>query len=78
MKIALVFDGLSVGGIERVGLSYTSIFLKKGHSVDIYNLNPALSDTESSFPKNCSINHFSIPTFTLPCLLYTSDAADEL
>lgn len=66
MKIALVFDGLSVGGIERVGLSYTSIFLKKGHSVDIYNLNPALSDTESSFPKNCSINHFSIPTFTLP------------
>lgn len=40
MKIAFVFDGLSLGGIERVGIDYIKLCKKMGHEVDVYNLSP--------------------------------------
>ena len=44
MKIALVFDNMKFGGIQRVGISYLKIFKELGYSVDTYILNP---NTES-------------------------------
>ena len=38
MKIAIVFDKMSWGGIERVGLSYIDMFIENGDSVDVYVL----------------------------------------
>lgn len=58
MKIAIVFDGLGVGGIERVGADYAKIFLQLGYQVDIYNLQPALNQMEVEFPQECNIKHF--------------------
>lgn len=58
MKIAVVFDGLGFGGIERVGIDYVKLLQDLGHSVDVYNLAPELNDMEAEVPKGCKvINH---------------------
>ena len=41
MKIAMVFDGLGVGGIERVGIDYMKLLSEDGHDVTVYNLVPS-------------------------------------
>ena len=38
MKIAVVFDTMIWGGIERVGISYVDLLIKAGHTVDAYVL----------------------------------------
>ena len=37
MKIAMVFDGLQIGGIERGGTDYANILCALGHEVTIVN-----------------------------------------
>ncbi len=66
MKIAMVFDGLQIGGVERVGADYAKIFLKLGHEVTIINLNPELYEMEDEFPKECNIVHFKYPRKLAP------------
>ncbi|MBS3196825.1 glycosyltransferase [Turicibacter bilis] len=61
MKIAMVFDGLQVGGIERVGADYAKILSQLGHEVTIINLRPNLTDMEQEFPQNCKFIHFNYP-----------------
>lgn len=39
MNIAIVFDGLQIGGIERVGLDYTKLLLQLGHDITIFMKN---------------------------------------
>lgn len=59
MKIAMVFDGLQIGGIERVGADYTKILTSAGHDVTIINLKPHLTDLEKEFPSSCHMVHFN-------------------
>ncbi|HEL9633273.1 TPA: glycosyltransferase [Streptococcus suis] len=59
MKIALVFDGLQIGGIERVGSDYAKLLVSNNHEVTIFNLNPSLTDMEEAFPEECGIIHYS-------------------
>lgn len=58
MNIAMVFDGLQRGGVERVGADYAKLFCELGHTVTIINLNPSLREMENEFPVNCRIVHF--------------------
>ena len=44
MKIAMVFDGLQIGGIERVGADYAKLLRQLGHEVTILNLMPKLCE----------------------------------
>lgn len=60
MRIALVFDGLGVGGIERVGIHYSKLLHKMGHKVYIYNLKPECKEMEKCFR---SIVRYSIIRF---------------
>lgn len=53
MRIALIFDGLQIGGIERVGADYAKLIQELGHNVYIVNLNPSLKDMDSEFPNEC-------------------------
>ena len=53
MKIAIVFDGLQIGGIERVGADYARILSELGHDVTVVNLVPNLKEMEKEFPKDC-------------------------
>lgn len=59
MKIAMVFDGLQIGGIERVGADYAKILTSAGHDVTIINLRPHLTDLEKEFPLSCHMVHFN-------------------
>lgn len=59
MKIAMVFDGLQIGGIERVGVDYARILMSAGHDVTIINLRPHLTDLEKEFPSSCHMVHFN-------------------
>lgn len=61
MNIALVFDGLQIGGIERVGADYAKILCELGHNVTIINLMPQLNEMEKEFPKTCRFKHFYYP-----------------
>lgn len=66
MKIAMVFDGLQIGGVERVGSDYARILEELGHEITIINLNPALKDMESEFPENSRIVHCKYPRKIAP------------
>lgn len=59
MKIAMVFDGLQIGGIERVGADYAKILTSAGHDVTIINLRPHLTDLEQEFPSSCHMVYFN-------------------
>lgn len=65
-KVAIVFDGIGWGGIERVGVDYTQLFLELGYSVTLYNLKPKLAEMEKEYPKDCEIKHIHYPTVLLP------------
>ena len=60
MKIVMIFDGLQVGGAERVGADYARILGELGHEVTIVNLNPSLTEMEPEFV-GCRILHFKYP-----------------
>ncbi len=66
MKIALVFDGLGIGGIERVGVNYARMLCSLGHDVTIFNLQPDLADMEVEFPEECDIIRSSFSKYALP------------
>ncbi len=51
MKIAFVFDGLSFGGIERVGIDYIRLCKQMGHEVDVYNLTPKDNQLVGQLPE---------------------------
>ena len=66
MKIAMIFDGMPVGGIEKVGADYASLLIEHGHELKIVNLRPALMEMEKTFPENCEILHLSYPRWLAP------------
>lgn len=61
MKIAMVFDGLQTGGIERVGSDYARILTGLGHEITVINLQPRLTEMESEFPDGCRFVHINFP-----------------
>ncbi len=69
-KVALVFDGLGFGGIERVGVDYAKLFHNIGYDVSIYNLRPDLKDMEANFPQKCHMYHKKMPYLLLPDVYY--------
>lgn len=66
MKIAMVFDGLQIGGIERVGADYAHILTKLGHTVTIFNLCPSQREMESEFPDGSKIVYCKYPRKIAP------------
>lgn len=66
MKIAMVVDGLQVGGIERVAADYAKLLLSLGHELTIINLNPSLIEMEKEFPDKCNIIHVKYPRKAAP------------
>lgn len=66
MKIAMVFDGLQVGGIERVGADYVKLLQQLGHKVTVFNLNPKLNDMEKEYRNECNIIHINFPRKLAP------------
>lgn len=59
MKIVMVFDGLEVGGITKVGADYVSLFTKNGYDVSIINLRPHKKGMINAFDQECHFYNFS-------------------
>jgi len=57
MKIAIVFDGLGIGGIEIIGKNFAEIFNDNNFEVTVFNLDPKQNIMENEFPKNIKIVH---------------------
>lgn len=55
MHIAMVFDGLQIGGVERVGADYAKILCDMGHQVTVINLNSEYREMEKEFPIKCKV-----------------------
>lgn len=66
MRIAMVFDGLGFGGIERVGSTYARILVDAGCEVTIINLQSSANELENLFPAECQIVEASLPDVCLP------------
>ena len=56
MEIAVVFDSMLWGGIEKVGISYIEIFKEVGYKVDAYILNPHTESIIDDLKKRCSVH----------------------
>jgi len=53
MNIAMIFDGLGFGGIERVGTTYAKLLIDLGHNVTIINLQPDRHELKKDFSEKC-------------------------
>lgn len=66
MKIGIIFDGLKIGGIERIGINYIKLLLEIGHEVDVFNLNSSFCEMEQEIPLQCKIFHWKFPHILSP------------
>lgn len=66
MKIAMVFDGLRIGGIERVGIDYIRLFQELGYEVAVFNLRPKLTEMEKELPSGTAVFHVNYPRYFAP------------
>lgn len=66
MKIAMVFDGLQIGGVERVGSDYAKLLVSMGYEVTVFNLIPSLTAMETEFPKQCRFVYVYFPNKICP------------
>lgn len=66
MKIAMVFDGLQTGGIERVGSDFANIFCDLNHEVTVINLVPEKKEMLYLFPPKINYVQYSYPRWLAP------------
>ncbi len=55
MRIAVVFDNMIFGGIERVGISYIQLLKELGHDVDAYVLSPKTESIIDELRSLCTV-----------------------
>lgn len=66
MNIAMIFDGLGIGGIERVGVDYIRMLHEDGHKITVYNLNPSENAMEEEIRDFVDIRHKRFPRAICP------------
>ena len=71
MKIAMVFDGLQFGGIERVGVEYIKLLSGRNYEITVVNLRPNLNAMEKEIPVDVRILQISeSASYGRDCILY--------
>lgn len=66
MNIVFVFDGLQVGGIEKVGVNYINLLVNRGHKVSVVNVMPSLNALYDQLPKSCRVCEIALPRSIVP------------
>ena len=66
VNIVFVFDGLQVGGIERIGVDYVNLLADRGYNVSVVNVTPSLKDFYAQLPNSCNIYEINIPRKMVP------------
>lgn len=59
MLLTFVFDGLQVGGIERVGIEYIKLLSAYDIDINVINLRPDLCQMENEIPSNVKVFHIT-------------------
>lgn len=65
-RVALVFNGLGIGGVEKVGVNYAKLFLDLNYDVDVYNLQPEHIAMVNEFDSRCNITSIKMPDWLIP------------
>lgn len=66
MRVTFVVDGMRIGGIERVCVDYTNLFLKLGYDVTLINLNPHFKEMELELSSKVHVKHIYFPRKLAP------------
>ncbi len=66
MNIVFVFDGLQVGGIERVGVDYINLLTERGHNISVVNVSPKMDTLYQQLPPTCMIYELAVPRSMVP------------
>ena len=66
MNIVFVFDGLQVGGIERVGIDYVELLSGRGHKVSVVNIMPTLNSLYHQLPDACKVYEMNLSREQVP------------
>ncbi len=61
MTVLFVFDGIGIGGIERVGIDYVNLLSERGYSVYVVNLCPDRNELSKEINEKCKIINFCFP-----------------
>lgn len=61
MKIAVVFDNMIYGGIERVGINHIRLMQRLGHEVEAFVLTPKTEDIIRELESVCRVTILSLP-----------------
>ena len=62
----MIFDGLQIGGIERVGADYAKLLRQLGHEVTIINLVPKFDEMVEEYPNDCKYQTIKYPRWLAP------------
>lgn len=66
MKIAVVFDNMIYGGIERVGIGHIKMLKELGHEIDAYILTPKMEEIVEELKAICNVKVISLPRSHCP------------
>ena len=66
MNIVFVFDGLQVGGIERVGVDYINLLSAREYKISVVNLTPSLNELYHQLPDSCQIYEMNLSRSMVP------------
>lgn len=66
MKIAVVFDNMIYGGIERVGINHIKLLKELGHEVETYILDPKTEEIVEELKKISKVNFISLSKYYCP------------
>lgn len=61
MRIAVVFDNMIFGGIERVGINHIKLLKELGNEVDAYILTPKTEEIVEELRALCNVTILSLP-----------------
>ncbi len=61
MKVAVVFDNMIYGGIERVGISHIKLLKELGHDVTSYVLTPKTEPIVDELREICGVRIVNLP-----------------
>lgn len=66
MNITFVFDGLQIGGVEKVGVEYANLFAEHGHKVTLVNLAPGKKEMYEVISPAIKIIECKLPREIIP------------
>lgn len=66
MRVVFLFDGLSIGGIEKIGINYIKMLKEENFDITVINLNPNKLDFACFLPDDIKVININFPRKICP------------